>query len=103
MRILLASLLLLHLSLAAAGEPRVEIVAHRGASYDAPENTVAAIKLAWEQKADASEFDVYLTKDGQIVISHDANTKRTTGVDKKVAEQTLEEIRRLDAGKWKGE
>ena len=41
-----------------AGDSTVEIIAHRGASKDAPENTVAAIKLAWEQKADASEFDI---------------------------------------------
>ncbi len=87
----------------AAELPKVEIVAHRGASADAPENTIAAIKLAWEQKADASEFDVYLTKDGKLVVIHDANTKRTTGVELKVAESTLEELRKLDAGAWKGD
>lgn len=81
--------------------PAVEIVAHRGASFDAPENTVASIKLAWEQKADASEFDVYLSKDGQIVVIHDATTKRVAGVDRKVVDQTLDELRRLDVGKWK--
>lgn len=85
-----------------AAEPKVEIVAHRGASFDAPENTVAAIKLAWEQKADASEFDVYLTKDGKIVATHDADTKRTAGVEMKVAGATLAELRKLDVGKWKG-
>lgn len=84
-----------------AAEPKVEIVAHRGASFDAPENTVAAIKLAWEQKADASEFDIYLTSDGKIVVIHDADTKRTAGVELKVANTTLEELRKLDAGKWK--
>ena len=73
----------------AAEPPKVEIVAHRGASFDAPENTVAAIKLAWEQKADAAEFDVFLSKDGKIVVLHDANTKRIAGVDKKVVDQTL--------------
>ncbi|MBN9122347.1 MAG: glycerophosphodiester phosphodiesterase [Planctomycetes bacterium] len=87
----------------AAEPPKVEIVGHRGASFDAPENTVAAIKLAWEQKADASEFDVYLTKDGKLVVIHDSTTKRTTGTDLKVAGTTLEELRKLDAGKWKGE
>lgn len=85
-----------------AAEQKVEIVAHRGASFDAPENTVAAIKLAWKQKADASEFDIYLTSDGKIVVIHDADTKRTTGVSKKVAPSTLAELRKLDAGKWKG-
>jgi glycerophosphoryl diester phosphodiesterase len=84
-----------------AVEPKVEIVGHRGASFDAPENTVAAIKLAWEQKADASEFDIYLTSDGKIVVIHDADTKRTSGVEKKVRETTLEELRKLDVGKWK--
>lgn len=83
----------------AAGEP--EIVAHRGASHDAPENTVAAIKLAWEQKADGSEFDVYLSKDGKIVVMHDKDGKRTTGVPKVIVETSAEELRTLDAGKWK--
>jgi glycerophosphoryl diester phosphodiesterase len=86
---------------ASADPPKLEIVAHRGASFDAPENTVAAIKLAWEQKADAAEFDVYLSKDGKIVVTHDANTKRITGVDRKVVDQTLAELRALDVGKWK--
>jgi glycerophosphoryl diester phosphodiesterase len=85
-----------------AAAPKVEIVAHRGASFDAPENTVAAIKLAWEQKADAAEFDVYLTKDGKVVVIHDADTKRTAGAAMKVSASTLGELRKLDAGKWKG-
>ena len=85
----------------AAAPPKVEIVAHRGASFDAPENTVAAIKLAWEQKADAAEFDVFLSKDGKIVVTHDPNTKRICGVDRKVVDQTLEELRKLDVGRWK--
>lgn len=89
-------------SVTAAEPPKVEIVGHRGASFDAPENTLASIKLAWEQKADAAEFDVYLSKDGKIVVIHDADTKRTAGAEKKVVEQTLEELRKLDAGKWKG-
>jgi glycerophosphoryl diester phosphodiesterase len=80
---------------------KVEIIAHRGASYDAPENTVAAIKLAWTQKADASEFDVFQSKDGKIVVIHDNNTKRVSGVDKLVTEQTLAELRKLDVGTWK--
>jgi glycerophosphoryl diester phosphodiesterase len=78
-----------------------EIVAHRGASHDFPENTLSSIKMGWEQQADVVEFDVYLTKDGQIVLMHDATTKRTGGVDLKVADQTLEELRLLDVGRWK--
>lgn len=84
-----------------AAGPRVEIVAHRGASHDAPENTLAALRLAWAQGADASEFDVYLSKDGQIVVLHDKDTKRTAGLDRKVVDQTLQELRSLDVGKWK--
>ncbi len=82
--------------------PAVEIIAHRGASYDAPENTVAAIKLAWEQGADGSEFDVYLSSDQQIVVIHDKDTKRTGGgVEKLVANSTLAELQQLDYGSWK--
>lgn len=79
----------------------VEIVAHRGASADAPENTLAAYRLAWEQNADAIECDLRLTRDGRIVCLHDATTDRTTGVKGKLADLTLEEARRLDAGSWK--
>ncbi|MEX2187179.1 MAG: glycerophosphodiester phosphodiesterase [Pirellulales bacterium] len=91
-------------SLARAAAPEIvapEIVAHRGASHGAPENTIAAIRLAWEQKADAVEFDVYLTKDGQIVVIHDADTKRTAGVARKVVDQSFAELRKLDVGSWK--
>ncbi|HET6422674.1 MAG TPA: glycerophosphodiester phosphodiesterase [Planctomycetaceae bacterium] len=85
-----------------AKEPSmVEIVAHRGASHDAPENTLAAIRLGWEQHADAVEFDVYLSKDGQIVLIHDADTERVAGIKRKVVDQTTEELRQLDVGKWK--
>lgn len=80
----------------------VEITAHRGASHDAPENTLAAFRLGWEQGADAVELDIHLSKDGHIVAIHDATTKKNIGVDKPVAEQTLDELRALDAGAWKG-
>jgi glycerophosphoryl diester phosphodiesterase len=78
------------------------IIAHRGASYDAPENTLAAFKLAFEQNADGIEGDFYLTKDGKIVCFHDKTTKRTAGgVDLDVASSTLAELRKLDVGSWK--
>jgi len=80
----------------------VEIIAHRGASHDAPENTLAAVQLAWQQQADAVEVDVRLSKDGQLVVIHDANTRRTAKVGRKVSDQTLAELRSLDAGRWKG-
>ena len=51
--------------------PHVEIIGHRGASAEAPENTLAAIQLAWQQGADAAEIDVMLTADGQLVAIHD--------------------------------
>src|SRR5688500_19564502 len=79
----------------------VEIIAHRGASYDAPENTLAAMKLAWEQKADAIELDLWLSKDGKIVVLHDSNTKRLGGTTNHVAQQTWDELQRIDVGAWK--
>jgi glycerophosphoryl diester phosphodiesterase len=79
----------------------MEFIGHRGASHDAPENTLASFRLGWQQ-ADACELDIYLTKDGQIAVIHDASTQRTTGVAHNVAETTLAELRALDAGKWKG-
>jgi glycerophosphoryl diester phosphodiesterase len=85
------------------GAGPVEIIGHRGASHDAPENTVASFRLAYDQKADAAELDVYLSKDGKIVVIHDNNTKRTAGVDRPVAAQTFDELRALDVGKWKGD
>lgn len=77
-----------------------QIIAHRGASYDAPENTLAAFKLGYAQTADACELDIYLSKDDNIVVMHDADTKRTGGVSKKVAQQTLDQLRQQDVGKW---
>lgn len=87
--------------LAAYAGPKLEIIAHRGASYDAPENTVASFRLAWEQNADAGELDIFQTKDGKIVVLHDKDTKRVAGVDKKVVDQTFAELRMLDVGRWK--
>jgi len=79
----------------------VEIIGHRGASFDAPENTLASIRLAWEQQADAIEFDVWQSRDGHIVLFHDATTKRIGDRDKLVSEQSLDELRQLDVGAWK--
>ena len=79
----------------------VDIVAHRGASYDAPENTLASQKLAWKQQADAVETDIHLTKDGKIIVIHDETYRRTAGRDAPVDSLTLAEARALDAGAWK--
>jgi glycerophosphoryl diester phosphodiesterase len=78
----------------------VEIIAHRGASFDAPENTVAAMRLGFEQAADAGELDIYMTRDQRIVVLHDRDTSRVSGVTNKPAETVLEDLRRLPAGQW---
>jgi arylsulfatase A len=87
--------------MAATQSLNVEIIGHRGASFDAPENTVSAIKLAWEQGADGAEFDVYLTRDQKIVVCHDKDLKRTGGSHQVISESTLAELRMLDVGTWK--
>ena len=80
----------------------MEIIAHRGASRSAPENTLPAFRLAWKQGADAAELDVHLSRDGQVVVIHDAAARRTGGLDRKVCDLTLAELRALDFGRWKG-
>jgi glycerophosphoryl diester phosphodiesterase len=84
-----------------AAPPRVEVIAHRGASHDAPENTITALQLGFEQGAQSGELDVWVSHDGHPVVIHDADTKRVAGVAKKVAEQTLAELQTLDVGSWK--
>lgn len=94
------------------------LIAHRGASWDAPEHTIASYELALEQGADFVEPDLQLTKDGVLVCIHDTTLERTTDVEavfpdraksvngKKtwpVVDFTLEEISTLDAGSWKGQ
>lgn len=77
-----------------------EIIAHRGASFDAPENTLAALRLGFEQGADAGELDIHLSQDGRIVVIHDADTARVAGLKQPVSAQTLAELRTLNAGQW---
>ena len=79
----------------------VDIVAHRGASYDAPENTMTAFQEAWKQGADAIEGDFHLTQDGHIVCIHDKDTQKTGGQKRLVSESTLSELRSLEYGAWK--
>lgn len=82
---------------------RPMIIAHRGASAYAPENTVASAVLAWRMNSDAVEIDVYMTTDNRIVVIHDYNAERTTGVDIKIFEASYEEdLKHLDAGSWMG-
>ncbi len=81
---------------------RPRIIAHRGASMDAPENTLVAIEEAIRQRTDYVEYDVRLTKDGEAVLMHDATLSRTTNAPSgtRVSDLTLAEIRSLDAGSW---
>lgn len=77
-----------------------EVIAHRGLSSKAPENTLSAIQAAMDVDADRIEIDVQLTKDGEVVLMHDKNTRRTTGVDGYINKMTLNEVKSLDAGSW---
>ncbi|MDR2754727.1 MAG: hypothetical protein LBC20_03385 [Planctomycetaceae bacterium] len=78
------------------------MLAHRGLSGLAPENTLTAFKWAVAVGADSTECDVYRTADGVLILSHDQNTKRTTGIDADITKMNIEEVRKLDAGSWKG-
>jgi glycerophosphoryl diester phosphodiesterase len=80
-----------------------DTVAHRGAAGYAPENTIAAFDKGLEMKADYIEIDVQRSKDGELVVIHDTTVDRTTDGTGKVGELTIEELRSLDAGSFKGE
>jgi glycerophosphoryl diester phosphodiesterase len=77
------------------------IIAHRGASHDAPENTLSSYKLGYKQNADGCELDFHSTKDGKVVIMHDFDTGRVTGGDTNViGKTTFAKLRKLDIGQW---
>lgn len=78
--------------------PRPAIIAHRGASAYAPENTLAAFKLALQQGADGIELDAKLSSDGHVVVIHDQTVDRTTPFHGKVGDFRLAELRKMDAG-----
>jgi len=80
--------------------PRTVVLAHRGASRAAPENTLAAFSLAISLGADGIEFDVHATADGHLVVLHDETVNRTTNGSGAIARLTLEQVRSLDAGSW---
>ncbi|VVO38655.1 glycerophosphodiester phosphodiesterase [Pseudomonas fluorescens] len=92
----------------ATGIPRPAVIAHRGASFDAPESTAAAYKLARDLGADYLELDLQRSKDGVLFALHDDNLQRTTDVASKFPERkdspanqfTLAELKTLDAGSW---
>ena len=76
------------------------VIAHRGCSSLAPENTMAAFREALELGADAVEVDVRLTRDGHVVVMHDRRLDRTTTGNGPVGRHTLRELKELDAGSW---
>src|SRR5687768_5664886 len=76
------------------------IIAHRGESVHAPENTMAAFRKAVEAGAEGVEFDVRLSKDGIPVVIHDATLARTTGINGRVGDMTADRLSHMDAGSW---
>jgi glycerophosphoryl diester phosphodiesterase len=86
----------------AADAGRVQLCAHRGASMQAPENTLPALAEAARLGADLCEIDVVLAADGEIVLMHDELLDRTTDGSGPVAQRSLAELKRLDAGAWFG-
>ncbi|MGQ9832808.1 MAG: glycerophosphodiester phosphodiesterase [Candidatus Villigracilaceae bacterium] len=80
--------------------PRPIVFAHRGASAQAPENTLAAFELAARQGAPAIELDAKLSADGQVIVMHDARVDRTTDGKGRVCDLSLTALRELDAGSW---
>jgi glycerophosphoryl diester phosphodiesterase len=82
--------------------PTPRIIAHRGASADAPENTLAAFRLAWEQGADGIEGDYHLTADGRIACIHNEDTGAVSGVRRVVKETRYDDLREIEV-LWKGQ
>jgi glycerophosphoryl diester phosphodiesterase len=74
------------------------IYAHRGASFELPENTLESFALALELGADALETDAHMTRDGHVVLSHDPTGARAAGIDKPIAHCSLSEVRSWDVG-----
>lgn len=99
----MAYICLFAVSVYSSVQAQVSYIGHRGASFLAPENTVGSANLAWELGADAVEIDIQLTADNKIMVHHDSNTRRQTGVDMKIKDSSAKDLRRLDAGSFKGE
>ncbi len=77
---------------------RIILAAHRGDRKRCPENTMAAFRAALDVGCDMIETDLHMTADGELILMHDRNAKRTTGVDRFVTDMTLAEVKALDAG-----
>ena len=78
----------------------IQITAHRGSSREAPENTMSAMTKAVEDLADFVEIDVQETRDGVVVLGHDASLKRVSGINRPISFYTFEELQQLDVGNW---
>jgi glycerophosphoryl diester phosphodiesterase len=79
------------------------IIAHRGESALAPENTLSAIYMAWEKGAVAVEIDIHLTADKKVIVLHDRDTGRTGTKKLKVRRSVLKDLKAVDVGIWKGQ
>lgn len=82
---------------------RPAVLGHRGASAEAPENTLCAFRLAMEQGADGVELDVWRCASGEVVVFHDLDARRIAGVPLRLPDTPLRALRELDAGAWKGD
>ncbi|MBN1789216.1 MAG: hypothetical protein JW830_01880 [Bacteroidales bacterium] len=101
-RLMLSAIFLLSfLLMSPDSSGQISYIAHRGESGSAPENTLAAFRLAWERNADAVELDIHLSKDNRIMVIHDANTKRTSAEDYSVKDTESDILRTLDVGLFK--
>ena len=102
--ILFFTLALLSMMAIASPLAAQEIIAHRGASHQAPENTLASVKLGYEEGADAVEIDIHLSQDNQLMVIHDKDTRRTAGGKNLLIRETPSSVlRQLEVGSWKGE
>jgi|TARA_B110000305_G_scaffold65748_1_gene73497 glycerophosphoryl diester phosphodiesterase len=79
----------------------VKVIGHRGASEDAPENTLSSVKESFKQGSDGVEIDIRLTKDNHVVCIHDKNSLRTSGEFLIISETKLNALKKLDVGSWK--
>jgi glycerophosphoryl diester phosphodiesterase len=83
-------------------DSKPHIIAHRGESFNAPENTLAAINLAWERGAEAVEIDIQFSKDRELVVIHDTDTKRLAGIDKKSRRSNIGRTQEAGCGSLEG-
>ncbi|MEI4234383.1 glycerophosphodiester phosphodiesterase [Roseovarius sp. D22-M7] len=83
-----------------AAPPRVEIIAHRGAAALRPENTLAAVEKALEDRADRVEIDVQEIADGTVIVTHDSDFMKQAGLPLKVWQATRDDLARIDVGRW---